>query len=160
MTNKIYAGLTLDKEIVAKCKELAIQDERSFSYYVNNVLKQELLRMGEMFERGPIKKEDTHPYKFWKLFEPDAENAKQYIKDAKKIVKETFLKFVSKDHIGDQHPFNERDQLMEGQGDIIDFMDGMTFWRKKFKGEQIYIIEYYGAIFIFRHIDDLRKGDI
>jgi hypothetical protein len=153
---KQYYGVTLDPVVAERCKELAKDDNRSFSYYVNQVLEQELLRMGELVDEKPPK--DTRPYKFWKVFEPDDDDAPKYTKDSNKIGVAGFLTRVSKAHVGNQYPFNQRDKL-EG-GETADFMDGMTYWKNKIKDETIYLIEYYGAIYIFRHIDNLRKGDI
>ena len=150
---KIFVGLTLDPDIVEQCKKIAESKDRSFSYYVNKILGQELLNVNKPTDRKPIKKEkeETQQYRFWKMFEPNKKEILKYTKNAKKISEDLFLANVEKNHVGNQYPFNQRDKLTKGHGEIINFMEGMTFSRTKVNKEVLYLIEYYGAIFIFRH---------
>ena len=43
MKNKV--SITLDEDIIIKIKELAEYDDRSFSQYINMVLKEHILKM-------------------------------------------------------------------------------------------------------------------
>lgn len=43
MKNKV--SITLDEDIIIKIKELAENDDRSFSQYINMVLKEHILKM-------------------------------------------------------------------------------------------------------------------
>jgi hypothetical protein len=49
---KQFYGLTLDPDVAEKCKEIASDNDRSFSWYVNRILEQELLDMGALIEEG------------------------------------------------------------------------------------------------------------
>lgn len=43
MKNKV--SITLDEDIIIKIKELAENDDRSFSQYINMVLKEHIIKM-------------------------------------------------------------------------------------------------------------------
>ena len=43
MKNKV--SITLDEDIIAKIKDLAENDDRSFSQYINMVLKEHIVKM-------------------------------------------------------------------------------------------------------------------
>ena len=101
---KIFVGLTLDPDIVEQCKKIAESKDRSFSYYVNKILGQELLNVNKPTDRKPIKKEkeETQQYRFWKMFEPNKKEILKYTKNAKKISEDLFLANVEKNHVGNQ----------------------------------------------------------
>lgn len=44
---KEKVSITLDSDVVAKAKELAEQDDRSFSQYINKILKEHLKNVPE-----------------------------------------------------------------------------------------------------------------
>ncbi len=45
MKNKV--SITLDEDVIEKIKQLAENDDRSFSQYINMVLKEHLLKLSE-----------------------------------------------------------------------------------------------------------------
>ena len=47
MANKQYYGMTLDPDVANEIKRMAVKERRSFSFYVNQILGQELQRQNK-----------------------------------------------------------------------------------------------------------------
>jgi len=91
-------------------------------------------------------------YRFWKCFTPEDKEKSKFIKNAKQMASRGFLNNVPRSRIMSTHPFNlmEKFNAPEGSHYRVKYTSGMTFWKNSVDGEIMYILEYYGLIYIFK----------